>query len=323
METTTYRPNRARELRRLWFVVAVMAAHLLAKPAGQARAQVSFPSLYDSDHADSDTTPASSAASGQPRMSLWDPSTQAWDSLQKQLDKRGIRLGIRYGGEIFSDMSGGLRRGATYLGNVNLQLTLDAQRLIGWPGATVFLYGLGIHGEHPSTFVGDAQGVSNIEGPTKWKLEEGWIQQNLFGNRFSVLIGRYDLNSEFYRLQSASLFLNSSFGIGPEFSQSGQEGPSIFPNTSVGARLEVKPVEEVILRTVVLDGVPVDRPNGTQKIFAKGDGLLVVGEAAYLYRSVISEQPRTRQFRIGRGCSALTQGSSLWAPGITRQHSTT
>ena len=57
---------------------------------------------------------------------------------------------------------------------------------------------------------------------------------------------------------SASLFLNSSFGIGPEFSQSGLEGPSIFPNTSVGARFAIKPIEEIVLRTAALDGVPVD-----------------------------------------------------------------
>ena len=271
-DTTRYRAHHARRRRRLWFVVAVLAAHLLADPREQAHAQVGPPSQYDSD------------------------------SLQKRLAKRGIRLGIRYDGEGFSNLSGGQRRGATYLGNVNLELTLDAQRLIGWSGLTVFLYGLGIHGGHPSTLAGDAQGVSNIEGPTKWALEEVWIQQDLFGNKFSALIGRYDLNSEFYRLRSAGLFLNSSFGVGPEFSQSGQAGPSIFPNTSVGARFVVKPVKEIVLRTAVLDGVPVDRPNGARRIFAKGDGLLVAGEAAYLYRPVTSEQPRTRQFRIGRNC---------------------
>ena len=132
----------------------------------------------------------------------------------------------------FSDLSGGRQQGTTYLDNVNLQLTLDAQRLMGWPGATVFVYGLGLHGGHPSAFIGDAQGVSNIEASAKWTLEEAWIQQSLLANRFSVLIGRYDLNSEFYRLQSANLFLNSSLGIGPEFSLSGREGPSIFPYTS-------------------------------------------------------------------------------------------
>ena len=220
----------------------------------------------------------------------------------------GIQFGIRYDGEMFINASGGLRRGTTYLGNLNLQLTVDAQRLVGWPGATLFLYGLGIHGGHPSTFVGDAQGVSNIEAPTKWKLEEGWIQQNLFGNRFSVLFGRYDLSSEFYWLQSASLFLNSSFGIGPEFSQSGVEGPSIFPNTSVGVRFALKPIEEIVLRTAVLDGVPVERPNGTRKIFAKDDGVLIVAEGAYLYRPLASEQPRTRQFRIGRNYCGTYSG---------------
>jgi porin len=240
---------------------------------------------------------------GQPAHAQAGPgSSSAPDSLRKRLEKRGIAFGLRYDGETFSELSGGLRRGTTYLGNANLQLTLDAQRLIGWPGLTLFLYGLGIHGGHPSSIAGDAQGVSNIEGAAKWTLEESWVQQNLFGDRFSALVGRYDLNSEFYRLQSAGLFLNSSFGVGPEFSQSGQEGPSIFPNTSVGARFAFKPVKEIVLRAAALDGVPVDRPDGARRIFAKGDGLLVVGEVAYLRRPVGSEQPRTKRFRIGRGC---------------------
>src|SRR2546427_5351408 len=293
MKTITHPRRVARCLRYSWFVATAIAVRLLAETGGEACAQASFPSVYDFNHSVSATAPASGGVSGQPQASPWDPLTQRWDKLQKKIDNRGIQLGVRYDGEIFTNSSGGLRRGATYLGNLNLQLTLDAQRLVGWPGATVFLYGLGIHGGHPSTFVGDAQGVSNIEAPAKWKLEEGWIQQNLFGNRFSALFGRYDLNSEFYRLQSAGLFLNSSFGIGPEFSQSGVEGPSIFPNTSVGGRFEIKPLDQIVLRTAVLDGVPVERPDGSRKVFAKGDGVLVVTEAAYLYRPLGSEQPRT------------------------------
>ena len=228
---------------------------------------------------------------------------ETWDSLRTQLGDRGVQFSIRYDGEDFANISGGLRRGGTYLGNLNLQLTLDAQRLIGWPGATVFLYGLGIHGGHPSNFVGDAQGVSNIEAPAKWKIEEGWVQQNLFGNRFSALFGRYDLNSEFYRLQSARRFQKKNERYWARtFSQSGKNGPSIFPFTSVGGRFAVKPIEGIALRTAVLDGVPVERPNGSRQVLAKGDGALIVTEAAYLYRPVGSEQPRTRQFRIGRNC---------------------
>ncbi len=220
--------------------------------------------------------------------------------LRDALVDRGLRLSFVYDGEAFADFSGGLRRGATYHDFLNVQLTVDAHRLFGWPGATVFLYGLGTHGGKPSRFAGDAQGVSNIEAPDTWKLEEGWIQQNLFGNRFSMLVGLYDLNSEFYRLRSASVFFNSSFGIGPEFSQSGKGGPSTFPDTSLGVRFEVKPARGFVLRTAILDGVPLDRPDGAQRPFAKGDGLLLVGEAAYLYRPVVTEQPLQHRFRIGK-----------------------
>ncbi len=171
--------------------------------------------------------------------------------------------------------------------------------MTGNPGLTFFVGLLNIHGGHPSAFVGDAQGVSSLEGPARWTLDEAWLQQNLLANRISILVGRYDLNTEFYRLQSAGLFVNSSFGVGPEFSQSGRSGPSIFPDTSVGARIAWKPATDVVLRTVILDGVPVERPDG-RRLFAPGDGMLVVAEVAYLVRQTSTASPRTPTFRLGR-----------------------
>src|SRR5882724_10265360 len=194
------------------------------------------------------------------------------EQARKELANRGIQAALVYDGEGFDDLAGGRRRGSTYLGTLRLQLTLDGQLLARVPGMTLFVEGLSIHGGHPSSFAGDAQGVSSLEGPARWMLNEGWIQQNLFDNQLSILIGRYDLNTEFYRLQSAALFLNSSFGIGPEFSQSGRSGPSIFPDTSVGVRLAWKPARGVVLRAALLDGVPVERPGG-REAFARGDGL--------------------------------------------------
>jgi porin len=204
-----------------------------------------------------------------------------------------IRPALVYDGAAFADVAGGVRRGTTYLGTLRLQLTLDGLRLAGVPGMTLFVEGLNIHGGHPSRFVGDAQGVSSLEGPARWMLYEGWIQQNLFADQLSILIGRYDLNTEFYRLQSAALFLNSSFGIGPEFSQSGRSGPSIFPDTSVGTRIAWKPARGVVLRTAILDGVPGN-------FFARGDGLLLVAEGAYLFRPTSRDSPRNPRFRLGR-----------------------
>jgi porin len=223
---------------------------------------------------------------------------RAQDIYQNLVD-HGVRPALVYDGEGFADVSGGARRGATYLGNLNLPLTLDMERLVGWRGATIFLEGLWIHGGQPSDFAGDAQGVSSIAAASKWTLEEAWLQQNLFENQFSVLIGKYDVNSEFYHLHAAGLFLNASFGLGPEFSRSGQSGPSIFPNTAVGARLAFKPARGVVVRVALLDGVPVERP--AWDAFAPGDGLLIVGEGALLYRPLPNGEPRLRRrFRLGR-----------------------
>ncbi|HEY0510500.1 MAG TPA: carbohydrate porin [Thermoanaerobaculia bacterium] len=217
------------------------------------------------------------------------------------LAEHGVRPALVYDAEGFADLSGGARRGATGLDNLNLLLTLDMERLVSWRGATVFLDGLAIHGGRPSRLAGDAQGVSSIEAAPEWTIEEAWIEQNLFDNRFSALVGLYDVNSEFYHLHAADLFLNSSFGIGPECSQSGQGGPSIFPKTAVGARFEVKPRAGVVLRGAVLDGVPVERPTG-RAVFAKADGLLLVGEAAFLDRSPPAGSPPRlpHRFLLGR-----------------------
>src|SRR5262249_52916013 len=147
---------------------------------------------------------------------------------------------VVYDGEGLVNATGGVRAGSAYVGNLHLQLAIDAGRLLGWGGASVFFSGLWTHGGQPSEPVGDIQGGSTLEAPGGGQLYEAWIQQNLSGNTISILVGRYDLGMEFYRLQSATLFVNSSFGVGPEFSQSGQGGPSIFPNTSLGARVAVK-----------------------------------------------------------------------------------
>jgi porin len=244
--------------------------------------------------------------------------TPAWsenpDGVLDQLSKRGITPKVVYDGDAFANLGGGVQRGTTYEGNLHLQVFLDGGRLFNWAETTAYINGIVIRGGQPSAFSGDAQGVSNIAAPPDIKLEEAWLQRNFFAGRFSVLAGRYDLNSEFYRLNSAGLFLNSSFGVGPEFSQSGLAGPSIFPNTAIGARIAFKPAPNVVLRTAIMDGAPYDRPDGSRGAFRGGDGLLVAAEAAFLTRPAPDAPPTTRRFRIGRG-SGLPPYDTKFAVG--------
>ena len=211
-----------------------------------------------------------------------------------------IKPGLIYNGAAFANLGGGVRSGGTFTSNLQGKVDLDLTKLVGWEDAIAYVSGLWLQGGQPSSFTGDAQGISSISGPNVVKLYEAWIQRNFASNHFSLLAGQYDLNSEFYRLQSAGLFLNSSFGIGPELAQSGVAGSSVFPNTAVGMRVGVKSDDGVVARMAVLDGVPVDRPNGSHGIFEAGDGALIVAEVALLDRPPSSDRPVPSQLRIGR-----------------------
>ncbi len=219
---------------------------------------------------------------------------------------RGLDLEAIYTTDLFANLQGGRGRDASYLHNIDLTVGFDLERLVGWKGAHLFVYGLGNHGGNPSTHVGDAQGVSNIEAPDAWRLYELWFEQDLLGRRASVLFGLYDLNTEFDVLQSAALFLHSSFGIGASFGLSGVSGPSIFPITSTALRLAVRPSPTLYARAALLDGVSgdPDDPRATHVSWNADEGFLVAVEAGTLLRpsagAEVRAGPRSRRRRIGR-----------------------
>lgn len=187
---------------------------------------------------------------------------------------------LTYTSELIGNAAGGLRRGTRYLDNLDIVFEADLERIAGWTGAQLHLYGLYNNGNSISDLVGDSHAVSNIEtGVRAFRLYEAWIDQK-FGERVSLRAGLYDLNSEFDALDSSGLFVGSAHGIGTDFSQTGQNGPSIFPSTSLAARLQVEPAEGWAVRAAVLDAVPGDpaRPGRTVIRLNKDDGALLVGE---------------------------------------------
>ena len=208
--------------------------------------------------------------------------TNKFIQYKNSLAEKGILFEAAYTGEVFSNLSGGIRQKTTFLDDRDLTLTLDFDKLTGWKNTTFFIYFIGNFGGDPTEFVGDAQGASNIEAYNTWKLYEAWVEK-VFAGAFSVRAGLYDINTEFDVKEFAGLFLNSSHGIGPDFSQAGLNGPSIFPTTSPGMRLRVDFPRRLYFQAAVLDGVPGDLNNadGTHIKFGKTDGLLLVNEAGF------------------------------------------
>jgi porin len=204
-------------------------------------------------------------------------------SANERADKP-VEFSVVYTAELRGNASGGIKRGVRYLDNLDVQVAIDADRLVGWRGARLFAYAIYNNGQPLSELVGDNQGVSNIETDVKAvRLFEAWVEQDV-GNKGSIKAGLYNVNSEFDTTQSGGLFLLSSHGIGPDLSQSGRSGPSIFPRTSLAIRGAVALGEHWLARAAVLDGVPDDpaHPRRTAIKLSARDGALVVGEIDYL-----------------------------------------
>ena len=191
-------------------------------------------------------------------------------------DSGVVTAELGYIADALHNASGGIKAGSAYLQNIDATIEFDLRRVFGGGTGTLFAYLLW---NDASTFSdrypGDAQVVSNIDAERALRLYELWYEHRL-ADGLSLRIGLYDLNSEFDAVDSAALFLNSSHGIIPTYSQTGENGPSIFPVTSLSARLQWEIDNNNLFRYALLDAVPgdPDNPSATAVKLSSREGVL-------------------------------------------------
>lgn len=190
-----------------------------------------------------------------------------------------LQIDAAYTGEAWRNVSGGARRDGTYLENIDIIATLDAERAFGWSGTTLLVSGL--HNNDPTLsdrIVGDTQTVSNIDADGATRLYEAWVEREFDAG--AVKVGLIDLNSELDVNETGALFINSSHGIGPDFSQVGENGPSIFPITGLGVVMRWDYSKSVQARVAAFEGTvgDPDHPHRTTIDLDGDEGALVAGE---------------------------------------------
>jgi porin len=192
-----------------------------------------------------------------------------------------IVLSAGYTGEGWTTR-GGLDDGRAYLEKIEAALDIDAERTWGWRGVNLRASALYTNGDSISAdHVGDLQGVSNIEGDGALRLYEAWVHRTWVGGG-GAKVGVIDLNTEFDVNEVGSLFLNSSHGIAPDFSQAGANGPSIFPVTGLGAVVGTPLAAGWTVKAGAFDGLPGDPDRRRRNDFglSNSDGAVLVLEAS-------------------------------------------
>jgi porin len=235
-------------------------------------------------------------------------------------------LVIQYIGDVITDASGGRDHGTSWISRLDVAYS-TSDRLFGIDGAhaqadVMLLRGGGFSAVHS----GDYQVVSNIDAPHAVRPYEIWMELP-FGPRLRAKAGLIDLNNEFDQQYVGALFLNSSFGIGPDLSQSGPNGPSIFPITAPGLVIAYQPPGWTA-RLGIFDARSgdVDRPHRFWPDSFGSDGALLIGEGHWQIGPLIGVQaggwaytdPQPRLDGSGAGASA--GGYGMIEARLTSRH---
>jgi porin len=142
-----------------------------------------------------------------------------------------VKLGASYTGDVLGTVGGGLDRGLDLVGRANAWADFEGAA-VGIPDVSAHLDLMAAHGpDFSGRRTGVYQVISSLETDTVPHVYEAWAQWQVTP-ALSAKAGLIDLNAEFDVQNTGALFLNSAFGIGPDFSQSGLAGPSIFPMPS-------------------------------------------------------------------------------------------
>jgi porin len=213
--------------------------------------------------ADSNATPRISADAGSDGYfaGLWSSNALFGDvgGVRTALGRYGITVLLTGTDEVLGNVSGGIKRGATYDGLNTLTVQLDTSKALGWDGGIFNISALQIRGRSLSQFyLGNLQTVSGISATPTTRLWEAWFQQPTPSGKLDVKAGLQSIDQEFMSSAGASLYLNTMMGWPMVPSVDLYAGGPSYPLSSLGVRLRGEPAEGVTL----LAGVFQDNPPG-------------------------------------------------------------
>lgn len=203
--------------------------------------------------------------------------------LREAFDRSGITISGIYTTDVFGNLSGGKRTGATAQGLLELDLDIDLTKSIGLKGASLHVSGFEIHGSSLSKgYTGDLSTVSNIDGYDTARIAEYWYEQSLFEGRFSLKVGQFLADNEFYYSDYSNLFVCGSFGA-YAFLVNNYPFVPTYPLSAPGMRLLWHPIPPLNFKIGLYNGSTLsEKTNNSGLPNIRGrDGIMTFWETDY------------------------------------------
>jgi porin len=237
-----------------------------------------------------------------------DLMTGDWGGFRKTLEDDGVKFTPVLYGEVFGNPSGGASHGTVFDGLLDLNLDLDLDKMSdGTLSDTIihadadYIYGSSLS----ENFIGDFSDTSNIAGYNSLRLQNLWIQKQLWEKRIAVKAGNISIDgpNEFFQSTSASLFINGTFGAFTFIAGNVPNAP-VYPVASPGIQIQFLPTSAYYVQAGVFgmdanSDPEVNNKNGTRFALASRSGILIMSEAGYLLNQSPNDRGLTGTYRLG------------------------
>jgi porin len=236
---------------------------------------------------------------------FWKRATMLGDmwGFRNTLDNYGFEFDPTYTGEVMGNTAGGMKQGTVYDSSVNLPLTVYLGKLVnGWDGGTIHANALWIAGRSLSSdYVGDISGASNIAGYDALRLHELWFQQTFWSQRASLKFGLVAADAEFFTSDTASLFINGTFGA---FTLVGANlpNPPVYPMATPAVRFLIQPIPQFYFQSGIYygnTGAQDENRNGLDFNFDGRNGALIFSEIGWLVNQAAGDRGLVGTYKVG------------------------
>jgi porin len=174
-----------------------------------------------------------------------------WDGLRAGLGPLGVNLQVDALTEFAGNVSGGTRRGATFANQVGIAADVNWERLAGLTGLSTHVILVNRSGSSDSRVFGDnllpVQEIYGSGGDVAVHLVSVYAEETLLDKRLDIAAGRMNVENDFASSPLYCNFMNNDLCGDPKALPGGDIGHSAYPDAVWGARVKVRPREDIAL----------------------------------------------------------------------------
>lgn len=228
--------------------------------------------------------------------------------LNDKVADSGLEFNLSYTQLYQQNVHGGLsthRRAGRVTGSYDLELSIDAQKLLGIEGGKFYILSEGGFSngiDAPS--VGSYFGVNaDASGNRSMDITELWYEQSMFDNKLKIRFGKLDLTGGFecrgcpvsfdgssYANDETTQFLNSALGNNPTIP---------FPDNGLGAIVHYNPIEWWYFSAGIADAHADARETGFATTFSDDSHFFSIIETGVTPQLDSKNGPLQGAYRIG------------------------